>query len=78
MTPLEVAVALTVALAVALFLAFYLRFGYEIPAGYLRNFWIWLPEVLLVKIALLTLHRLYSVNWRFFGIMGLAVLTKII
>jgi FlaA1/EpsC-like NDP-sugar epimerase len=64
-------VADAVLIAGAMYLAFWLRFDGAIPPPYKSNLRYYIELALVIKLALLFLHGLYDISWRFFGLKDL-------
>lgn len=65
--PLAILLHLMLALA-AYLLAFYLRFDFKLDHGYWPVIWRTLPLLVIVKLALLAYHSLFSGLWKYAGI----------
>lgn len=55
----------------AMYLSFWLRFDGAIPPSYMSNLRYYIELALTIKLAMLFLHGLYDISWRFFGLKDL-------
>ncbi|MGE5340569.1 MAG: polysaccharide biosynthesis protein [Candidatus Omnitrophota bacterium] len=63
-------------IAFGYYFSFYLRFGFIYPPKYQSHYLWWLPGIVLIKLIVLALFRIYKINWRFVGITELGNITK--
>jgi FlaA1/EpsC-like NDP-sugar epimerase len=60
-----------VLIAFSLYLSFWLRFDWKIPVQFTKSLWIKILVVVTINIAIIALHGLYNVTWRFFSLKDL-------
>lgn len=65
-----------ISFAAALVLAFWIRFDFRIPNDLMRNWGVYLPIFLGVKVFLFVQFRLYDISWSHFSLRDLTTLVK--
>jgi FlaA1/EpsC-like NDP-sugar epimerase len=61
----------TVLIAFSLYFSFWLRFDGKIPIQFTKSLWVKILVVAIINIAIIALHGLYNVTWRFYSLKDL-------
>ncbi|MCP4150081.1 MAG: polysaccharide biosynthesis protein [bacterium] len=63
-------------IVISFYFSFFLRFGFIFPEKYYSRTFYWVPVLIIFKILILYLFKIYKLNWRFVGITELGNITK--